>query len=490
MSTINSVFPPDSEFSWRNYFGGITRAILGNREGKFSFTRDVFQNFNTKILPIDTGWERLLSVALNVPHLNVVLSEGAKMFTQMEIIHVNKDGEIIEDSPVMKLLRQPNYFQSMEDWLYEFYIYNGIYNNNFIYKNKGSMLAPLPSFLWCLPPGGITVNLAKTMPYRQTEMKGLVTNYMLQGDPTPFTPEEILFIKEGVSLNGITAGTNVQSLQMPLSNIVAALKSLNIITTERGLIGFIASEGGTKDSDGALPLGKDEAKRVEDEYQRQRSLDSQRGHVGFTSANIKWVPMTFDVAQLKLMEGLEDAFGQICGRLGIDRDIFPSTKGATNENKKQGEVRTYQSTMQPLANKLMRNLMRDFGLEEKGERLEASYDWLPVMKADAAKEAETLNKKITSVVAMVQANIINPAQAQGLIEAITDLDIDEALASSSGIMGKLTEVSPLIANNMIGNMTINEVREILGLPGIAIGEGLAKTGASSGTGAPKPSGEA
>ena len=406
MALINSVYPPDSENRFLRWLSGVGTAILGTGTGKFRFGLDYFQHFNTKQALIDCSYGQLMIVAKNVPHLNVVLSRGAELFSNMEIRHKDKDGNIIENSPVMKLLYSPSPTKGLEDWLYEYYIMNGVYSNVFIYKNKGSKTNPLPMFLWNLPSGFIKINLTGKL-YRQIDIAGIIENYELMGDPKPFEPSEILHIYEGLSTDGIKAASRIESLQIVLSNIVAALKSNNIILTERGLIGFIASDGSNEDSNGALPPSTEETKRMEKDYQRRRSLDGTQGHVTFTSSSIKWVPMTFDIGQLKLYEGLEDAFGVICGAYGLDRDLFPSTKGATNENKKQGLISTIQNTMQPMANKLMRRLSYDFGLLERGEYLEASYEWMPVMKSDELKQEQALKTKTEALSIQLHDGVIS-----------------------------------------------------------------------------------
>ena len=403
MATINSSFPPDRENIF-DYFGNIGRAILG-RSNKFIYNKEQFTRLNQKVILIDCSYGELISVAQNVPHLNTVITKGAEMFSNMELKHLDKDGNKIENSEIIKLLNKPNPLQSLEGFLYELYVYNAVYANNFIYKNYGSRLSDLPSLLWCLPPSEIKINLTGKI-YRQIRIEDIIKNYVLYGDDTPFTSTEIIHIADGISSNAINAKSKIESLQIPLSNIIAALKSTNIILTERGLIGFISNEG-NKDGDGALPMDEKERKRIEDQYQSDRSLDSKRSHVLISTANLKWIPMTFDMGQLKLYEGLEDAFANICAAYGIDRDIFPSTKGATNENKKQGLITTYQNTIQPLANKVVNVFAEQFKITERGERLVADYSWLPVMQEDKVKEQATEKTKAEMLSILVDKGIIS-----------------------------------------------------------------------------------
>lgn len=394
--------------------GGISRAILGERNPRFTFGTQ-YMPMQQIIVPFDFSFGELMKIAQNVPHLNVAISKGAEMFSNAVIEHVDKNGIVIENSDVMKLLNRPNPLQCLEQFLYEYYVYNAVYNTNLIYKNYGTtsrIVEPYPATIRCLPVGLMEVNTTGKL-YDQTKIEGIIKNYRLIYYESVYTPDQIIHITEGVSANGgISSTSPIESLQMALSNIVASMKSLNVITTERGLVGFISADGSASDSDGALPFDKEERKLVEDDYRKRYGVDGAQGHVTFTSARIKWTPMTFDVQQLMLYEGLEDAFCQILGRYGLDRRIFPKSilsKGSLSEgtNVVEGLKGTYQNTMQPLANKLCNRLTNEFGLRDKdGSYLRARFD-MPCMREDEVKEAEAALKNTERLQILYKNNLIN-----------------------------------------------------------------------------------
>lgn len=392
---------------FRNWLGGVGRAILGKSSQKFNFNRN-YQPANAKAILLDTSLTELMKVAVNVPHLNIVISEGAKMFSNMEIRHVNKDGVDIENSDILKLLNNPNPIQNLEAFLYDYYVNNAIYSGAICYKNK-SALSKIPNVLWWLPTGYIQVNLTGKM-FRQFKIEDIIESYFLFQYNEKFEPSEIIHITEGIGQTILKPTSKIEVLQIPLSNIVAALKSNNIILTERGMIGFISKDNSDSAGMGQLRMSPDEEVKVRAQYNSDNSLDSDRSHVGVFSGSLKWTPMTFDVSQLKLYEGLEDSFGLCCAAWGMDRDIFPSTKGATNENKEAGEKKTYNSTMLPLGKKLCRVFEQDFGLREKGEKLLCSFSHLPIMQEDKLKEGQAKSAVITG---------LSKALADGVIDHLT-----------------------------------------------------------------------
>jgi hypothetical protein len=66
-----------------------------------------------------TNSTKYLDYSLNNPILLAIISLRCKVYSQMKITHLDKSGKPIENSDVLKLLRQPNYFQSQEDFLFQ-----------------------------------------------------------------------------------------------------------------------------------------------------------------------------------------------------------------------------------------------------------------------------------------------------------------------------------------------------------------------------------
>lgn len=402
---VNSRFPPSQE---NGFFGWVRRNVLG-RFGKFNRAMNAFYPINPKMFLIDTSPGELMSVAMDHPHLNTILTTGARIFSMMEIRHVDKDGNDIENSEVLKLLKKPNPMQTQRQYLSAWYIMNGVYNKTFQYKNKGLSYKKLPAALQILPSGWMKINATGKI-FRQTKLSDIITSYEMLNEVEPFTVDEVIYMVEGVGNNPLNPISKIQAQQIPLSNIMAALKSRNVILTSRGATGIIASDGGAGDGEGAIPMDEIESKKLRKEYKQKYSLDSDDGHVMFTHTNLKWIPMSFDISQLKLIEGLEDDFAALIASFMHDRDIYPSVKGATFENKQAGMKYTIQNGMQPLADVLMEQLTEnivDETIYGVGSRLIASYDKVPAMQADKLKAAQAKFFTVRSMSVAMHDGVIN-----------------------------------------------------------------------------------
>lgn len=405
----------DRNTGWSGWWGGVLNAIMGRSGGKFSTSQTRYQPINLKQFLIDCNPNSLMTVAMSVPHLNTILSRGAEIFSLMDIKHVDKNGDEIENSDVIKLLKKPNPLQNLEQYLYQYYILNGIYNKTFQRKLKGLSYDRLPSALWLLPSGAMKINATGKV-YDQVNIKDIIENYELvnAGQRQVYTTDDIIYMAEGVGISILNPVSRVEALQIPLSNIVATLKSRNIIISERGMIGFIKNRqpGGADPQ----PPDKDEMQRLRNEYQNEYHLDSRGGHIGVTSLDAEWVPMTMNVQEMGFLEGIEADFGALCDAYGHGRDMYSSTKGATFENMLQAQKTTINNAMQPAADKLMRTLTAELIDPSTGEQLIACYDHLPCMKEDELKEAQAEKTEIEGYSILYRDGIINGDQYALLAE--------------------------------------------------------------------------
>jgi phage portal protein BeeE len=409
------------------------------------------------------------------------------MFGNADVKIIDKDGKEILTHPVLDLIRNPTPLHTMEEWLQWLWVMDGIYANSFIYT-LSAFSNTQPRALWVLPTWDMKL-IPTGKIFSQTKIEDIVKRYESISNPEEkYEPSQILHMKTGVGQNPLIGQSKIPTLQLHISNGNAALTSRNINLVEMGPKGIIS--GKTSDSDGAVPMGKKTKTRIEEQWTKSYGIKPDQRRVSVVETPVTWTPISFPSGEMMFFEEVEEDFGAICGEYNMPRDLFPSIKGATYENAKQAEKGCYQSTIQPRADSLAGKLTKRFAaFLPPGAKIIFDYSWLPVMQEDQTKNATTLKAKTDAVVAMVTANIINPLQGQALISTMTDLRIDPALASTDPVVNALTELSPLVANNMLGTLTINEVRSILKLGPVPGGDQLARVNnvnAPSGSPPPPP----
>ena len=363
-----------------NYFQNLARSIFGLNLTNGLFTSYTYDRKNPILIDIDNK----LAIYNTIPHLQAVVNTLGDMFKNMEVKLVDvKTGEYVDQHPVLDLIRKPNPLRTFEEFLFEYYVFKSIFGNAFIYQIKG-LPSALPSVMWNLLPTDVEVIPTGNL-YNQTTLEGIIKYYKLrdQNNIIKVLPNDMIYKNEGVGGNLITSQSKVDGLQLPLSNIIGALKSENVLIVERGAEGILSN---TSSADGgAIPLGKEERQRVEQATNDRYGIHNGQQRRIVTNANLSWQPMTFPMKDLMLLECIENDFQAVCAAYGADRDIFPSTKGATFENKNNGLKATYQNTIQPQADDFMSILTHAFGLFQQGLKLEACYEYLPIMQEDDTK---------------------------------------------------------------------------------------------------------
>jgi len=78
--------------------------------------------------------DKYLHTSLNNPVIMAIIALRAKIYSQMKITHLNSSGESIENSEIIKLFKQPNYFQSQEDFFFQQMWFLSASGTNFTYK--------------------------------------------------------------------------------------------------------------------------------------------------------------------------------------------------------------------------------------------------------------------------------------------------------------------------------------------------------------------
>lgn len=422
MSLITNTFNAVSTF-----YGGIFSTALT------AVRRNTWRNYFTdRKAPVMVDMNNLLEVYQTCPHLQIVINKKAEMLSN-GIYKVRKksgDKEDLPDHWSVKLMKNPNPMQPQKEFVYEYQIYYDIYANAFAYRSK-PLTNSKPRILWNLPPA-----LMKVMPtgvwLDQPDLSGIIDKYVMMTSPNrEFTTDQVLHLNTGVSQDLLVSDSKMIALQLPISNIIGALKTRNLFIYF-GPKMLVSSKG--SDTDGALPLGEPEKKRVEDKFNRKDyGIHDWQQHTVVTTATLTVNKMSYPTKDMMLFEEIEDDFAAICGAYGMDRDLFPSLKGATNENKREGEKATYQTTIATAANALANFLDTLLGLDAENVECYFDYSHLAVMQEDKKEAAEEKKINIEAWAILFDKGIISDQHFADL----ADVEMDGEPAQKNDSLGKI-----------------------------------------------------
>lgn len=350
-------------------FGRELLRVERNRLGEFSYTYLDGSTFS------DNG--KYLELYLCNPVLSTIVNLRADIYAQMKIEHLDKNDKVIENSAYTNLLYNPNYFQSKEDFFYQQMVFLSVSGNDYIYQQK-AFANELPRAIYNLIPSEIDfckVNKVNKFIVTEKDKKAFgeqTIRYTLDDMEYKLKLSEIIPLYDltnGLIKNSfVQSPSRVKSIATILNNIQQNLASKNInLQMSQKYIGLNKNDGNLaqiKDDD-----RKDITRKIAD-----KSLI-------LTNGGIDIKHLVSDMKRLYLDEQFADDANKCLLAFGMNKDVLNYfAKDSTFENQEKGIIKYIQNSIQNTADNTMNSLSSQWGLLEKGEKLKASYNHLPVMQ--------------------------------------------------------------------------------------------------------------
>jgi len=386
----------------------ILSRLFGGNKG-ISIERDRTGNWSYWLDNSFTGCSKdYLKWSLEHPVLFPILSLRAKMVSQAKILHLDDNDVEIKNSDVLKLLKNPNYFQSQQDFIFQMVYFMGSNGGNYTYTPTASNLI-LPKQIYNLVPNQIDTNKIEeidTFFKSESEFKEFGKRrikYNLNGKDIPIEIRNIIpmyDVANGlVSNSWLTSPSRVKAIEVPLLNIEELLKSKNI--NAKMSQKYLATSQ-DQFNGASVPM------QAEDKDSVKRVLKKESLHV--TNGNVKVEHLVNNLKNLALDPQIS-AESQICLlNFGLNNDVLNFFAGgsSTFENQEKGEIRAYQNEIQSIADNIANSLTS--GLNIKG-RLVFSFEHLPIMQKVLADKVDSFKSLQEAIKVSLENQTITPAQA-------------------------------------------------------------------------------
>lgn len=336
--------------------------------------------------------QKYLNWSLENPVLFSIIALRSKMISQMKITHLNAKGDIIENSDVLNLLKQPNYFQSQEDFFFQLAWFLSTNGNNYTYK-KQLLSNQLPKALYNLIPSEIDfkkVMHIKSFISDEKDFKDLgkqTIKYSLDGQDFKLPVNSLIpfyDVTNGLTSNSLLASpSRIKSIEKTLQNIDENIKSKNLnLKMSQKYLGINKNQ-----ANGVSTLMRPEDKGIIENTLMNKSLLTTNGDI-----EVKHL-----ISDLKKLY-LDEQFGQDAQTcllaFGLNNDVLNYFAGgsSTFENQEKGEQRFIQNEIQATANNIVNSIASSLNIIDKGEKLVASFDHLPVMQSLILEKITTLTE--------------------------------------------------------------------------------------------------
>jgi hypothetical protein len=359
---------------WKNRKVYVER----DRNGNFTYSfldQDGFKNS-----------EKYLDISLTNPIIIAIIALRSKIFSQMKITHLNTSGKPIENSEILKLFRQPNYFQSQEDFLFQLMWFMSATGTNITYKVQGTRTI---NSIYNLVPSEIDLNdthKVKSFLYTKSEQKAYeekIIKYKLDSQEHKLKIKDLTFVFDlanGLCKNSfISAPSRLKGICKNIENIEENLlsKNVNLKMSQKYLM---VSQGDGNES------------QIQEKDRNDIFSKIAKKSLLITNANIKAQHLVSDMKRLYLDEQFSADALTCLNAFEMSKDIlnYFSNGASTYENKEKAMLDYVQNSIQSDANNVMNSFASSFGLIDKGESLIATYNHLPVMQLVMKAKIDTL----------------------------------------------------------------------------------------------------
>ena len=436
-------------------FGSYFNNLFANNEKYF------FNSQNSRIVGTEGAVyldvEQPYKIFNENPSVNQVIRKKSAMFSNMELKLVDREGNVITDANFDNFINNINIYQGLNSFLKTYIEQKDVYGNVFIYKNKPSNIQTYPTSVNLISARYLKPILTGKV-FDQVSLDTVIKNYELYNVNgiinKTFEQNEILWLRNTDIDDPLVGVSPLKSLKYPITNTKYAYDYLNSISSKKGAIGILSDNN--KTAMGGMPLKSEEKAKIENAYVDDYGVEDGKRKVIVSQSALNWQPMTYPTRDLLLLEQIDAYFLTIIDHFGLNVNIF-SSKSQTFENVKNSLIQVYQDAIIPEADLFCQEFTKFLGLQN-GQKIVPSFEHVKILQD---------NSIVESITQLVQTNILTPLQAQEILKNSNNVVIDN---TGNSILDRLNGLSPIVANNMLANLTPNEVRKLVGLPAVEGGD--------------------
>ena len=348
-------------------------------------------------------WDGINQAYNECSTLATVINRNAMAMANGKWWAVDKeDNEKIDSYPQLSaLFRRPNPIQTFTEFITQMDVYRQLYGEVFIYAvvPTGSSKTDA-SALWVINPRYISIEMTGRL-YMQSDKKEIVSEYYLTagGSKQKLDRDRILHIKDinqnlGLDQRNIRGKSRLLGLGNSIQNIIQAEEAIYALNRDRGAMGILSND--SEDKIGTLPITPLEKQEIHKQYNSNYGLQIDKAKVVITEAKLKWLPLTFNVKDLMLYEGIDKNIQLIASAFGYPYELLGVLPGSTfnsNSGKFNSESKRllYQDTIIPISKIYAEYFTDFFGLEN--DEIIIDFDHVESLKIAESEAANTLYKK-------------------------------------------------------------------------------------------------
>ena len=339
-----------------------------------------------------------------VPEVNSVISTKANMRAKVNLQIVKRGTTDLytgsDASNLQKILLNPNWYQSQKEFLRQCSLFYSVFGNEIDFFMWGASIGNDQYLKQISSLNFINIRVledeSQPLFLMTNESKKVGYEYNFKGKTILLKEQEIMHLTENnVSDNSELLGVSkLESLKQPIENIYNAYDSRGFFLKNRGAVNILTNDYGADNE--IVPLDEKQKLALQNEWKKYGTTKNQLS-VLITNMKLKVQSVTQPVKDLMLFEEIQEDFYKICDSFGMDYDLFANQKGATFENKKQAEKKTYESTIIPESLEWVGALNKILGLEKRPYEIIGTFEHLQIFSDNKKERAQSLLSLTTAL---------------------------------------------------------------------------------------------
>jgi len=333
--------------------------------------------------------------------LQKVIGRHASMFANGRFIHKRmngtKEGEVIEDSPLVEILENPNPLQSGEEWLTDVAINYWVYGNCVMLPVFPAGFNDVPYVINNLPFDQLKIKTTGKR-WKAKTADEIIQEYRMcynTGEDDVYKASEVLHFRRSGGKSAIVGESMLTSCHMEISNIRGAMGYRNANINKKGALGIWANK--TKDDIGPRALTEDSRIKLERQQQEETHghFDGQSS-IRIVDGDVNFIPTSFAIKENMLFEEISEDTKVLIDLVQLNDNIFSKEKSKIQANLLEGLRMGYQDGIFPFAGRFCSLLKRGLKLPNN-EWLELDYSHLPCFQEDEEKKSEIDKRQAETV---------------------------------------------------------------------------------------------
>lgn len=345
-----------------------------------------------------------LAIAQDHPILTPALLFVSKLFSQARFnVELTSSGKKMNNNELLKLLRNPNFYQTLPDLL-ESLMFTQLANGIGVLYTKKSF-------------GTNTINALYVLDYEKLEFpdeikkgymlnrtatekfKNMVIKYDKNGEDLDIKLGDLLFfydLPNGVDKNPFKAASRLDGLKQTLLNTNDSLIAKNIILKTNGKEMLSGNKEG-------FPLDPDEKAEAEKLFNVNYGLSNTRKRGLITKANVTWKSLHIALRDLGLDESVKVDGNLIYTALHIPKDILSlEAKKTTYNNFKESMVSYIQNEMQATLDSFVAVFNK---IGDDRFTLTGTYEHMPIMQYILLERYKGVEQQATALMTLRKAGV-------------------------------------------------------------------------------------